>query len=125
MAEENQVAEESAPVSVAVPVVDEAELESRRLALEEIIQLMRPSVQVDGGDLRLVGADYATGVVEVELEGACGSCAIAALTLDGGVDRILKEQLPWVTDVIGGVDQTIDALTSAAMGRGAYVPKYY
>jgi Fe-S cluster biogenesis protein NfuA len=125
MAEENQVAEESSSTSSAAPVVDEAELDSRRHALEDLIQMMRPSVQVDGGDLKLVSADYATGVVEVELEGACGSCAIAGLTLEGGVDRLLKEHLPWVTEVIGGVDTTIDALASAAMGRGAYFQKYY
>ena len=125
MVEENQVAEASSAAAIEVPVVDEAELESRRNALEDLIEMMRPSVQVDGGDLKLVSADYATGVVQVELEGACGSCAIAGVTLEGGVDRLLKEHLPWVTEVIGGVDDSIDALESAAMGRGAYVPRYY
>ena len=46
-----------------------------------IMELMREAVQQDGGDLVLVGADYATGVVDVELQGACGSCAISAMTL--------------------------------------------
>jgi Fe-S cluster biogenesis protein NfuA len=125
MVEENQAAEESDTAPAATPVVDETELESRRQALEDLIEMMRPSVQLDGGDLKLVSADYATGVVEVTLEGACGSCAIAGLTLEGGVDRLLKEHLSWVTEVIGGVDDTIDQLESAAMGRGAYVPRYY
>ena len=50
---------------------------------------MRPSVQQDGGDLLLVSADVETGVVEVQLQGACSSCAISASTLEGGVSRIL------------------------------------
>lgn len=125
MTAENEVPEEPTVAPVVAPVVDELELEERRKSLEDLIEMMRPSVQMDGGDLRLVQADYATGVVEVTLEGACGSCAIAGLTLEGGVDRLLKEHLPWVTDVIGGVDDSVDPLESAAMGRGAYVPRYY
>ena len=107
------------------PVVDEAEIEARKTALEDLIEMMRPSVRLDGGDLKLIAADYVNGVVEVMLDGACGSCAIAELTLEGGVDRLLKEHLPWVTDVKSGVDETVDPLESAAQGRGAYVPRYY
>lgn len=107
------------------PVVDEAEIEARKTALFDLIEMMRPSVRLDGGDLKLIGADYVTGVVEVMLDGACGSCAIAELTLEGGVDRLLKEHLSWVTDVKSGVDETVDPLESAAQGRGAYVPRYY
>ena len=43
--------------------------------------------------------------------------------LRAGVDRILKDRLPWVTEVRGAVDDSIDPEISAAMGRGAYVPK--
>jgi Fe-S cluster biogenesis protein NfuA len=111
--------------AVEAPVVDDAEIEIRKQALFDLIEMMRPSVRLDGGDLKLVNADYVTGVVEVMLDGACGSCAIAELTLEGGVDRLLKEHLPWVTDVISGVDETVDPLESAAQGRGAYVPRYY
>ncbi|HEY5274757.1 MAG TPA: NifU family protein [Acidimicrobiales bacterium] len=107
------------------PVVDEAEIEARKTALFDLIEMMRPSVRLDGGDLKLIAADYVTGVVEVMLDGACGSCAIAELTLEGGVDRLLKEHLSWVTDVKSGVDETVDPLESAAQGRGAYVPRYY
>ena len=56
---------------------------SRRLdALVELIELMRPSVQQDGGDLVLVSADVETGVVQVQLRGACSSCAISTSTLE-------------------------------------------
>ncbi len=103
----------------------EEEIESRRQALVDIIEMLRPAVQMDGGDLELVEADYVNGIVEVELQGACGSCAVSSSTLTGGVERILKERLSWVTEVVGGVDEEIDQLESAALGRGAYVPKYY
>jgi Fe-S cluster biogenesis protein NfuA len=83
---------------------------------------MRPAVQADGGDLVLVGADPETGVVEVQLQGACSTCAISSTTLRAGVTRILTDNLDWVTEVTGDVDDTIDFETSSALGRGGYVP---
>ncbi len=85
---------------------------------------MRPAVQSDGGDLTLVSADVVTGVVEVQLQGACSSCAISASTLQGGVERILRDRLEWVTEVSGGVDDSIDPFLSESMGRGGYVPSF-
>ncbi len=113
------------PVELGPVTLDDEELARREAALAELLDLMRPAVQMDGGDLALVDADFAAGVVEVELRGACGSCAISATTLQGGVERLLKERLDWVTQVVGGVDDSVDPLESAAMGRGAYVPRYY
>ena len=71
----------------------------------------------------LVSFDVDSGVVEVQLQGACSSCAISSATLQGGVDRILRGRLDWVTEVVGGVDESADPFDSAALGRGAYVPK--
>jgi len=85
---------------------------------------MRPAVQADGGDLVLVRADVDTGVVEVQLGGACSSCAISSDTLQGGVTRILTDRLPWVTEVIGGLDEAIDVEESVSLGVGGYVPRY-
>lgn len=117
-------------VDVAQPVTASAsevltreERAERMAALEKVMGLMRPAVQQDGGDLVLVDADVATGVLRLQLEGACGSCAISAATLEGGVERILRARLPWVTEVIGTVDDSIDFLDSAALGRGGYVPR--
>ncbi len=84
---------------------------------------MRPAVQADGGDLVLVSADVEAGVVEVQLQGACSSCAISAATLRGGVERILMDRLPWVSEVTGSLTDTLDPFESAALGRGAYVPR--
>jgi Fe-S cluster biogenesis protein NfuA len=104
--------------------LSDAERAERLEALTGLIDLMRPAVQADGGDLVLVGADVVTGVVEVQLQGACSSCAISSATLQGGVDRILRDRLPWVSEVIGGVDESIDPFASEAMGRGGYVPSF-
>lgn len=92
--------------------------------LTDLLEMVRPIIQQDGGDLVLISADVEAGVVELELRGACSSCAISSTTLQAGVDRILKERLPWVTEVIGGVDEDLDYEESAAMGRGGYVPKF-
>lgn len=101
-----------------------AERQERLDALNSLLDLMRPSVQADGGDLVLVRADVETGVVEVQLRGACSSCAISSSTLQGGVTRILTDRLPWITEVVGGVDDTVDEEDSFALGRGAYIPRY-
>jgi Fe-S cluster biogenesis protein NfuA len=102
--------------------LSDAERAERLTKLQGIMDLMRPAVQADGGDLVLVRADVDTGVVEVQLQGACSSCAVSSATLSGGVERILKERLPWVTDVLGGVDESLSFYESSAMGAGGYVP---
>jgi len=104
-------------------MLDDQERSKREGALQELIELMRPSVQADGGDLELVSFDVETGEVEVQLQGACSSCAISSATLQGGVERILKGRLDWVTEVTGGVDETADPFESVSLGRGGYVPK--
>ncbi|MGC2485932.1 MAG: NifU family protein [Acidimicrobiales bacterium] len=100
------------------------ERSARLAALNSLMELMRPSVQADGGDLLLVRCDVETGVVEVQLSGACSSCAISTDTIQGGVTRILKDRLDWVTEVMGDVDDTIDPEESSFLGTGSYVPRY-
>ncbi|MDQ1359376.1 MAG: hypothetical protein QOJ52_1837 [Acidimicrobiaceae bacterium] len=104
-------------------MVSDDERSERLTALNELIEIIRPAVQADGGDLMLVSADVTEGVVEVMLQGACSSCAVSSSTLQAGIDRILKDRLPWVTEVKGGVDESVDLELSASMGRGGYVPK--
>ena len=107
------------------PTVLTDEERGRRLAdLNSLIDMMRPAVQADGGDLTLVSADVEAGSVEVILQGACSSCAISSTTLQAGVERILRDRLPWVTEVLGGVDESVEWEESASMGRGGYVPRY-
>jgi len=105
--------------ATATSTLSDADRADRLNALNALIGMMAPSVWADGGDLTLVSADVETGVVEVALSGACGSCAISSSTLQGGVDRILRDRLEWVTEVRGSVEEDDDAV-----GYGAYVPKY-
>lgn len=67
-------------------------------AILEAIEAIRPALQMDGGDIELVGVNE-EGIVQVKLTGACDSCSISWLTLKGGVERILKERVPGVTAV--------------------------
>jgi Fe-S cluster biogenesis protein NfuA len=105
----------------AVVLSDDAKAE-RMKALVSVIELIRPVVQQDGGDLAISSVDVETGVVEVRLQGSCSSCAASSATLQGGVSRILRDRLPWVTEVIGGVEE-MDFETSRSMGSGGYIPK--
>lgn len=109
---------------VAAETITDEERAERLRELYELIDLIRPAVQADGGDLVLKDVDVDAGTVEVQLQGACSSCAISATTLQAGVQRILKERLPWITEVSGGVDEEMDWETSAAMGRGGYTPSW-
>jgi Fe-S cluster biogenesis protein NfuA len=104
--------------------ITDLERSTRLKALNALLDLMRPAVQADGGDLVLLRADVETGVVEVQLQGACSSCAISSTTLQGGVTRILTDRLDWVTEVIGGVDDSIDPEDSMSLGSGGYVPRF-
>jgi Fe-S cluster biogenesis protein NfuA len=105
-------------------MISDEERQERLGDLIELIELMRPAVQSDGGDLILVDADVESGVVDVQLQGACSSCAISTTTLQAGVTRILKERLEWITEIVGGVDEELDFETSSAMGQGGYVPRW-
>jgi Fe-S cluster biogenesis protein NfuA len=120
---ETEMEEQGTAAGESNAPLDDAARAQRLVELRELIDLMRPAVQADGGDLVLVNADVEHGVVEVELAGACSSCAISSATLQGGVERILRDRLSWVTEVIGGLDESMDDLESAALGRGAYVPR--
>ena len=61
---------------------------------------IRVALQQDGGDIELVDVDEDTGVVRVELQGACRGCPYSQLTLTGYVERVLKERIPGVQQVI-------------------------
>ena len=60
--------------------------------------IIRPSLQADGGDVELVEVDD-EGVVSVRLVGACRGCPHATMTLQMGIERILKQQVPEVKSV--------------------------
>ncbi len=67
--------------------------------VEEILKEIRPMLQRDGGDIELVEVKD-NGQVLVRLQGACAGCPGATMTLKMGVERILKEKIPEVTEVV-------------------------
>jgi Fe-S cluster biogenesis protein NfuA len=68
-----------------------------RLEVEKVLNKIRPALQADGGDVELV--DVEGGVVKVRLTGACGGCPMAMMTLKGGIEVALKEEIPSVQRV--------------------------
>ena len=64
-----------------------------------MIERIRPALQADGGDVELVSVE--NGVVKVRLTGACGSCPMSTMTLKMGIERVIKEQSPEITEVVG------------------------
>ncbi|MBQ4492083.1 MAG: NifU family protein [Deltaproteobacteria bacterium] len=70
-----------------------------REKVEEILNMVRPHLQADGGDVELIDVTD-DGVVKVKLQGACGSCPMATMTLRMGIERTLKEKVPGVKEVV-------------------------
>ena len=70
-----------------------------REKVELALNKIRPQLQADGGDIELseVTSD---GVVKVKLTGACGSCPMSQMTLKMGIERVIKQEVPEVKEVI-------------------------
>lgn len=69
-----------------------------REKVEESLARVRPALQADGGDVELV--DVKDGVVILKLTGACSGCPMAAMTLRDGIERVLREEVPEVKEVV-------------------------
>jgi Fe-S cluster biogenesis protein NfuA len=68
--------------------------------VEAVIEIIRPAIQADGGDIELLTVDEESGVVTVQLSGACVSCPASTVTMKAGVERIVKDRVPGVTAVV-------------------------
>jgi Fe-S cluster biogenesis protein NfuA len=66
--------------------------------VEQALAKIKPALQADGGDVELVSVE--DGVVKVKLTGACAGCPVASITLKQGIERILKEQIAEVKEVV-------------------------
>ncbi|HEC09351.1 MAG TPA: NifU family protein [Acidimicrobiales bacterium] len=97
----------------------------QRDKVEEVIGIIRPAMQADGGDIILRDVDTETGRVEVELVGACGECPLAGMDLKMGVERILKDRVEGVTEVVdvGAVGDRIDTEPSETLLGGLKGPR--
>lgn len=69
-----------------------------REKIEAVLNQIRPNLVRDGGNVELV--DATDGIVKVRLTGACGGCPMASMTLKHGVERVLKERVPEVKEVV-------------------------
>jgi Fe-S cluster biogenesis protein NfuA len=67
--------------------------------VEKALDKVRPMLQADGGNVDLVEVTDA-GVVKLKLKGACGCCPMSQMTLKMGIERILKQEVPEVKEVI-------------------------
>tara|TARA_B000000460_G_scaffold221138_1_gene173073 strand:+ start:51 stop:380 length:330 start_codon:yes stop_codon:yes gene_type:complete len=70
-----------------------------RARVEKVIEIIRPAIQADDGDIELHDVDEATGEVTVELVGACTTCPASDQTLKAGIERILRDRVDGVTSV--------------------------
>lgn len=68
--------------------------------VEAVLAQVRPALQADGGDVELIEVSETDGVVKLKLTGACSGCPMATMTLRHGIERLLKEQIPEVKEVV-------------------------
>ena len=66
--------------------------------VEEVLERIRPALVRDGGNVELVGVD--DGTVKVKLVGACAGCPMSTMTLKMGIEKILKEEIPDIKEVV-------------------------
>jgi Fe-S cluster biogenesis protein NfuA len=71
-----------------------------REQVETTIEVIRPALQADGGDIVLKDVDEETGIVSVELIGACVGCPASTQTLKAGIERIMRDRVDGVTEVV-------------------------
>jgi Fe-S cluster biogenesis protein NfuA len=67
--------------------------------VQKAIDLIRPGLQADGGDVELVDVSP-DGVVKVKLTGACQGCPMSQMTLKMGIEKVIKSQIPEIKEVI-------------------------
>ena len=91
---------DATPVTISSSAPHEGDIDIAKL--EETLDYIRPAVQADGGDLVLLGAE--DGKVSIQMVGACGGCPLSMMTLKAGIERILMDRVPGVTEVSAVAD---------------------
>lgn len=69
-----------------------------RERIEAVIERIRPAIQADGGDVEFV--DYQDGVVLLRLHGACVGCPMSTMTLQAGIERLIRQEVPEIRGVM-------------------------
>ena len=70
-----------------------------REQVESVLTKIKPALQADGGDVELV--DVTDGIVKVKLTGHCAGCPMSQMTLKRGIEKLLKQEIPAVKEVVG------------------------
>ena len=71
-----------------------------REQVEKTVEVIRPALRADGGDIVLHDVDELTGIVTIELTGACIGCPASTQTLKAGIERIMRDRVDGVTEVV-------------------------
>ena len=71
-----------------------------REQVEKTVEVIRPALRADGGDIILHDVDEESGVITVELIGACVGCPASTQTLKAGIERIMRDRIDGVTEVV-------------------------
>ena len=66
--------------------------------VKEVLEKVRPYLVRDGGNVELI--EVKDGTVKVKLVGACAGCPMSKMTLKNGIERILKQEIPEVKEVV-------------------------
>jgi Fe-S cluster biogenesis protein NfuA len=86
--------------TVAEEAVQETEtVEIDREKVVQVLNMLRPYLQADGGDCELVDITD-DGVVQLRLHGACGTCPSSTYTLKMGIEEQMKQYVPGVKEVV-------------------------
>ena len=67
--------------------------------IKKVLDKIRPSLQMDGGDVHFIGFDEKSGVLKVELMGHCAHCPMSSITLKQGIEAEIKQSVPQVKEV--------------------------
>ena len=78
---------------------DDTKVTINRELLEATLDVIRQSLQADGGDIELIDVDDETGTVTLEMKGACAGCPLSSFDMSEGIERILCEHVPGVKRV--------------------------
>lgn len=70
-----------------------------REKVEAALNKIKPALRADGGDVELVDVT-SDGIVKVKLTGACGGCPMSQMTLKMGIERVIKQEVPQIKEVI-------------------------
>src|ERR1044071_5825056 len=82
-----------------MPTATQAPAVNLREKVQGVLNLIRPAVQADGGDVELVDVS-SEGVVQIRFHGACHGCPSSTMTLQMGIERNLREKVPEITAVV-------------------------